>query len=55
MTPAYFLTSVRSVVPLQGGEGAVDQSQVRAEAVPGGAAPVRRSSGAAAAPGGGGG
>lgn len=45
----------RSFASLQGGEGALDPGQVRAEAFPGGAAPVRRTSGAAAASGGGGG
>lgn len=52
--PASPVASLSSA-SLQGGEGALDSSQVRAKAVPGGAAPVRRASGSAAAEGGGGG
>lgn len=52
--PAWPAASL-SFPPLQGGEGTLDPSQVWAEAVPGGAAPVGRAPGAAAAPGGGGG
>lgn len=52
--PAWPVASL-SFPSLQGGEGALDPSQVWAEALPGGTAPVGRAPGAAAPSGGGGG
>lgn len=52
--PAWPVASLSFPSP-QGGEGALDPSQIRAEAVSGGTAPVGRAPGAAAPEGGGGG